>query len=158
MRSCKWVAEKVSFSSDRQRKRSLFVQLARQIPSLSSAIGVIACFETLCDLWQCKNLQKEYAMSRTPISLIKNVTGLQPNTGLNGGQVLHTMKMLSHVLICIPETWKNCPKTTNAVERKNYECKTDTPQSLRLAMINVYKLDKNTCYKHIAPKNGCSIS
>ena len=90
MRSCKWVAEKVFFSSDRQRKRSLFVQLARQIPSLSSAIGVIACFETLCDLWQCKNLQKEYAMSRTPISLIKNVTGLQPNTGLNGGQGLHT--------------------------------------------------------------------
>ena len=68
------------------------------------------------------------------------------------------LKMLSHVLSYVPETWKNCPTTTNAVERKNYECKTDTPQSLKLAMINVYKLDKNTCCKHIVAKNGCSIS
>ena len=67
------------------------------------------------------------------------------------------LKMLSHVFSYVPETWKNCPTTTNAVERKNYECKTDTPQSLKLAIINVYKLDKNTCCKHIVAKNGCSI-
>ena len=29
----------------------------------------------------------------------------------------------------------------NAVERKNYECKTDTPQSLKLAMINVHAVN-----------------
>ena len=42
--------------------------------------------------------------------------------------------------------------------KKNCECKTDTPQSLKLAIINVYKLDKNICCKHIVAKNGCSIS
>ena len=99
------------------------------------------------------------AMLRTPISLMKNVTGLQPNTGFNGFLTRPThLKMLSCVFSYVPETWKTCPITTNVVERKNYECKTDTPQSLKLAMINVYKLGKNTCCKHIAAKNRCSIS
>ena len=63
--------------------------------------------------------------------------------------------MLSHVFSSVPESWTT---TTNAVERKNYECKTDRPQPLKLAMINLYKLDKSTCCKHIASENGASIS
>ena len=39
-----------------------------------------------------------------------------------------------------------------------YECKTDRHQPLKLAMINLYKLDKGTCCKHIAAENGASIS
>ena len=66
--------------------------------------------------------------------------------------------MLSRVFSSVPESWNNCPTTTNAVERKNYESKTDRPQPLKLAMINLYKLDKSTCCKHIASESGSSIS
>ena len=48
--------------------------------------------------------------------------------------------------------------TTNAVERKNQDCKSDRPLALKLAMINVYKIDKNTCYEHIAAENSSSVS
>ena len=51
--------------------------------------------------------------------------------------------MLSCVFSSVPETWRNCPSTTNAVERKNYESKTGHPQPLKLAMMNLYKLDKS---------------
>ena len=35
---------------------------------------------------------------------------------------------------------------------------TDRPQPLKLAMINLYKLDKSTCCKHIASESRSSIS
>ena len=54
----------------------------------------------------------------------------------------YTPKTPSHVFSCVPETWKNYPTTTNAVERRNRECKTDRPLE---AMMNVYKMDKNAC-------------
>ena len=67
------------------------------------------------------------------------------------------LKMLSCVFSYVPETWRNCPSTTNAVEQ-NYESKTGYPKPLKLAMMNLYKLDKSTCYKHMAAENGASIS
>ena len=51
--------------------------------------------------------------------------------------------MTSHV-------WRDCPSTSNAVERKNSECKEKHPLPLKAAMINVYNLDKAVCCKHIA--------
>ena len=35
------------------------------------------------------------------------------------------------------DTWKRCPSSTNAVERKNRDCKTATPQSLLPALVNL---------------------
>ena len=52
------------------------------------------------------------------------------------------------------DVWKQCPSTTNAVERRNKDCKSDTPQCLKLAMIKVYKVDKVACLKHIAAEEG----
>ena len=92
IRSCQRVAEKVALSHDKQRERNLFVHLAKQIPSLTSAISVIACFETLCGIRQCMTLQKEYsyAVLKMLVSLIKAVTGVVQSTGLSGGRGLHT--------------------------------------------------------------------
>ena len=56
------------------------------------------------------------------------------------------------------DIWKRCPSTTNAVERRNRECKSDTPQCLKLAMIKVYKVDKVACLKHIAAEEGTVLS
>ena len=51
-----------------------------------------------------------------------------------------------------------CPSTTNAVERKNKDCKSDSPQCLKLAMIKVYRVDKLACLRHLAAEGGVSIS
>ena len=56
------------------------------------------------------------------------------------------------------EVWKQCPSSTNAVERRNKDCKSDTPHNLKLGMIKVYKLDKVACLKHIAAEEGISTS
>ena len=53
--------------------------------------------------------------------------------------------------------WKQCPTTTNAVERRNKDCKSDVPQSLKLATIKVYKVDKVACLKHISAE-GAGLS
>ena len=44
------------------------------------------------------------------------------------------------------------------MERQNKDCKSDTPQRLKLAMIKVYKVDKVACLKHIAAEDGVSLS
>ena len=54
--------------------------------------------------------------------------------------------------------WEKCSRDTNAVERKNRDCKDTTPNSLRSAMINLYKLDKSECAKHLAASSGVSVS
>ena len=56
------------------------------------------------------------------------------------------------------DVWKSCPSTTNAVERRNKDCKSDTPQCLKLAMIKVYKVDKVAWLKDIAAEDGVSLS
>ena len=56
------------------------------------------------------------------------------------------------------DAWSRCPSTTNAVERKNKDCKSDTPNCLKAAMIKVYKIDKVACLKHIAAEDGTSLS
>ena len=131
------------------------------VANFSGIVSCVTCFEMLCGLWQCKNLQKKYLFMYN----VEDVNFIDEECDWTSAKhwaqwwtrPTH-LKMLSCVFSYVPETWKNCPTTTNAVERKNYECKTDTPQSLKLAMINVYKHDKNACCKHIAAENGCSIS
>ena len=54
--------------------------------------------------------------------------------------------------------WEKCPSDTNAVERKNRDSKDSTPNSLRSAIINLYKLDKSECAKHLAASSGVSLS
>ena len=56
------------------------------------------------------------------------------------------------------DVFVRCPATTNAVERKNKDCTSETPQCIKLAMISVYKLDKVVCLKHIAAEEGISLS
>ena len=74
--------------------------------------------------------------------MIRSVTGVQLNTGHNGGQELYTPE--NAFSICFGHVPK-CPSSTNAVERKNKDCKSDKAP-LKLAMISLYKLDKLACF------------
>ena len=49
------------------------------------------------------------------------------------------------------------PMTTNAVERKNRDCKSDA-KSMKQLMLEVYKIDKVVCMKHICAHKGNSIT
>ena len=42
--------------------------------------------------------------------------------------------------------------------RKEEISKSDVPQSLKLAMIKVYKVDKVACLKHISAEEGAGLS
>ena len=54
------------------------------------------------------------------------------------------------------DIWKRSP-TTNAVERKNRDCKSDAV-SIKQIMTETYKIDKVVCMKHITALQGSSIS
>ena len=56
------------------------------------------------------------------------------------------------------EIWEQCSSNTNAVEQKNLDSKEFVPQSIQAALINMYKYDKAVRAKHIAAKDGVSIS
>ena len=64
------------------------------------------------------------------------------------------LKMLSQIYSDMSSSVWNCPSSTNAVERKNKDCKSDKAP-LKLARISVYKL---ACFKHMAAEEGTSIS
>ena len=67
-------------------------------------------------------------------------------------------------MLCLPfsdmtsHVWKCCPSTSNAIKRKNSECKEKHPLPLKAAMINVYNIDRVVCCKHIAASKKSSIS
>ena len=44
------------------------------------------------------------------------------------------------------------------LNEKKKDCKSDTPNCLKAAMIKVYKIDKVACLKHIAAEDGTSLS
>ena len=54
-------------------------------------------------------------------------------------------------------TWKRCPSSSSAVEWKNRDYKTATPQSLLPALVNLYKMDKAICAKYVVAKQGHSV-
>ena len=56
------------------------------------------------------------------------------------------------------ETWKLCPATRNAVERKNMDCKENRPLPLKVAIANAYRLDKAVCFRHLASLRGTCTS
>ena len=82
IRSCQRVAEKVAFSCDRQKERTLFVHVARQIPLFTCAISVVACFETLCGLRHAmSNFAKRTSIYLQSRRCMKAVIGLLQSIG-----------------------------------------------------------------------------
>lgn len=49
-------------------------------------------------------------------------------------------------------------ETSNYVERQNRDSKCITPQPLKIARVNAYRLDKMHCCKHLAAEDGTSVS
>ena len=50
------------------------------------------------------------------------------------------------------DVWNKCPNNTNAVERRNQDCKNGSSLPVRQCLVSVYKLDKAFCAKFLAAK------
>ena len=68
------------------------------------------------------------------------------------------LKMLSVAFTELDgDIWQRSPTSTNAVERRNRDCKSNAV-SIKQIMIQVYKVDKVVCMKHISAEEGGSIT
>ena len=158
-RSCQRVADRVAKSKN---KKDVFLKICYIIPKLKRAVEVVACFESLCGVRPLKKLIKNVPVA-IPETICDQIDEeCDWTTAKNWAQwwaKSNHLKMLSMVFSSMTTSvWNACPNTTNAVERKNKDCKTDNPQSLKLAMLKVYKLDKIACLKHIAAEACISLS
>ena len=156
-RSCQHVADKVLSSQDKVKEKGVFLKICSQIQVLESTIKIVACFETLCRVRSVADLLKLLPK----LCDIEDAKFIDANCDWSAAKHWaqwwtrsEHLKMLSKSFSTMADKiWEKCPSSTNAVERRNKDCKSDTPQCLKLAMIKVYKIDKVACLKHMA---GCS--
>ena len=88
-----------------------------------------------------------------------------PNDWKSANHWVSWWTRLNHLrMLCKPFTTMNqdhfeqCPRTTNAVERHNRECKEPQAVDLQRAFIHVYRIDKAVTLRHIAAsKNTLTI-
>ena len=160
-RSCQRVADRVATSGERQRERTVFLKICHAIQELSSSVDIIACFEALCGvrtLGSMKDKLPALLCDDDALFVDRNCDWSAAKFWAQWWTRASHLRMLCKAFSPMDiETWKKCPSTTNAVERKNKDCKSDS-KSLKLGMINVYKVDKVVCCKHIAAEEGTSLS
>ena len=74
---------------------------------------------------------------------MKIATGVKPKNWAQWWSQSTHLKMLCKSLSDMTDSvWDKCPSTTNAVERKNRDCSSNSPQYPKLAMMQAYKVDK----------------
>ena len=56
------------------------------------------------------------------------------------------------------DVWNKCPNNTNAVERRNQDCKDGSPLPIRQCLVSMCKLDKAFCAKFLAANDGSNLS
>ena len=114
------------------------------IQKLKSKVDIIACFETLCGVRKVEEL-----VSKVPAVIsLDEATFVDEMCDWTSAKHWaqwwtrsNHLKMLSNESM-EDEILSRCPATTNVVERKNKDCKTDSPNNLKMAMIKVYKFTK----------------
>ena len=90
----------------------MFESVAKCIPHLKSAVQVIACFEALCGVCIIVEL-----LNKVPsICRTEDAQFVDKNWAQWWTRATH-LRMLSKTFSSAPDTWTNCPTTTNAEER-----------------------------------------
>ena len=118
---------------------------------------VVACFETLCGVRAANNLK--ILASLLSVEESQFINECNWSVAKNWAQWWSRREHLKMLFTSTDrDTWDKCSSTTNAVERKNKDCKSDSPQCLKLAMLKVYKVDKVACLRHIAAEDHVSLS
>ena len=142
IRSCQRVADKVAKSRDKKRERDIFIKISSRIQTLECTVHIVACFESPCGVQSVSQLLK----SLPGICSADDAKFIDDNCDWSTAKHwcqwwarCDHLIMLSKAFSKMDDgVWKQCPSTTNAVERRNKDCKSDIPQCLKLAMIKVY--------------------
>ena len=145
-------------------ERDVFMKISAKIQALPSAIEIIACFEALCGARRmrmlleilpgiCSDAEVDYKLSILSCDWSK-----AKNWAQWWCRSTHLRMLCKAFTKMDNQTWKECPTTTNAVERRNQDCSVSKPLHPKLAMMEAYKLDKVACCKYIAANEGISIS
>ena len=161
-RSCQHIAETVSLSQQREKEKGLFLKNCSKIQVLESSTSIIACFETLCNVQkvvQCLEVLPGLCDFEDAKFIDENCNWSAAKNWAQWWARCDHLNMLSKSFsVMTIDQWQACPSSTNAVERRNNNCKSDSLQCLKLSMMKVYKIDKLACLKHIAAKKGVTLS
>ena len=162
-RSWQRVRDRVACSHDKPHEKALFSKIASHISDIKGSHGqdVIMCFKVLCGdspaellveiVKGFKNEDATFIDTHCNWSAARNWASwwLRPS---------HLQMLHVDFSPMVDSVWEKCPNNTIAVERKNRDAKDNVPVPIRQGLINIYKLDKSYCAKHIAAENRCSIS
>ena len=143
IRSCQRIADRVAFPRNKELEKNMFPRIARKFQSLKSAVDTIVCFETLCGVRTITQLQ-EKLVDICSKEEVRAADSLKDWSGAKNWAQWWTrsthLKMLSIAFTELDnDTWKRCPTSTNAVERRNRDCKSDAV-SIKQIMIDSTKL------------------
>ena len=151
-RSWQRVRDRVCSSNDVPREKKLFALIASNIQKLPTGSTVCNAFEVLCKQKSANTLiGRIKGFSKDDSQFIDNSTNWSSaKRWAEWWMREQHLRMLSKNYSEMDQSiWEQCPADTNAVERKNKDSKETQPQPLQTAMVNLYKLDKAICSKHL---------
>ncbi len=160
-RSWQRVRDRVASSRNKTFEKRIFEKIAQQITKVKSGKHVCDSFKVLCGEQKARTL-----VGVIDTLQLKEAIFVEQKCDWSVAKKWAQWWMRSNHLAMLhkdyssmdDEVWDKCPSTSNAVERRNAECKASQPVALKLAMINIYNLDKSVCAKHMAAQAGVSIS
>ena len=156
---CHRISERITSTEEEQ---CIFLKITNHINKSKNSEDIVACFEALCSARSVTDLLKKIP------TLCSSDDAHFVDSDCDWSKARHWaqwwtrarhLKMLSSAFSLMnDDIWSRCPSTTNAVERKNKDCKSDSPNSLKATMIKVYKIDKVFCLKHITAEKNLPLS
>ena len=160
IRSWHRVRDRVVHIMQKVKEKQIFSKIATAITHCNGP-SALECFKVLCSQSSAKTLLavvKDLSLEEAEF-VDKNCNWTATKKWVEWWIRPQHLKMLykDHADMDL-DTWKRCPSSTNAVERKNRDCKTGTPQSLLPALVSLYKMDKAVCAKYVVAKQGHSVS
>ena len=159
-RSWQRIRDIVACSNDTNMEKMIFSKIASQIPRIPMGEYVCDCFKVLCNEESANKIKSVLGLSQQEVDFIDKSCNwsIAKNWAEWWIRSSHLRMLHKDFSLMDSSAWDRCPSTTNAVERRNAECKSKQPVALQHALTNVYRLNKCVCAKHLAAQDGCSVS
>ena len=160
-RSWQRVRDRVAKSSDKPREKTVFSKIASKITEVKGGEKVLKCFKALCGeikivsvldvIPELDKVDAEFVDKHCDWVAAKHWAAwwMRP---------AHLQMLHKDFSSMTSDVWDECPTNTNAVERRNQDCKEGSPLPIRQCVPSMYKLVKAFCAKFLAAKNGNNLS
>ena len=160
-RSWQRVRDHIAKSPDKSIEKLVFSKIASKITEIKGGENVVKCFKALCGQIKVTSLLEvipdlnkadaEYVNRQCDWTTAAHWAAwwMRP---------AHLQMLHKDFSTMTSDVWNKCPNNTNAVERRNQDCKDGSPLPIRQCLISMYKLDKAFCAKFLAAKDGNNLS